>query len=370
MRSSSPVSMSAGNRQSTSTSGSRACGGQPLPGSVRRYFEPRFGRRFDAVRIHDDSQAHQSAAAINAKAFTLGNHISFDKGQYAPHTLEGRRLIAHELAHVSSPDTDPNTAYRETWKVDDKARTVERGVLVQLIFKNTWSDWWNNTGWTTSRKNSYRSNFKSSIENTFNNSGMVITPHASAADVLPAENISKGYEPKVDISLVPDGDYSVSEDWEVEVESNPSKSFRGASSSTSYGYLHEGSNQSFTLQSSAPGVTQITTVHEFGHSIGLHHPGKGLSKSKLSPGATQYSHTGTDAKGRTVDGPNDLMGGGMGLQPFYFDAWAAQLDEHVDDLRKAASRRRFNDQMRAFKRAMNGDPASIGWVRRGFTYGF
>jgi len=347
-------------------------GGQPLPHSQRRYFEARFGQDFSAVRIHDDSNAHQSAAAINARAFTLGNHISFDQGQYAPHTAPGRRLLAHELAHVSQPDSDPNTAYRESWDVDDSARTIERGLLVQLIFKNTWSDWYNNTGWTSARKNTFRTNFAQNIESSFNNSGMVIKPHPAMADVLPADNISKGYDPKVDISLVPDGDTSVSEDWEVDVYSNPSGSMEQSSSGTSYGTLDEADNTAVAKPSSAPGVTQIPTVHEFGHFIGLDHPGEGLeggwfSDSRLSPGANEYGHTGTDQHGRTVDGPNDLMGSGMGMQPFYFDAWAQQLNEHVEALRSAAARRRFNAEMRTFKKAMRGDPASAEWFMRGLS---
>ncbi|MEX2500638.1 MAG: DUF4157 domain-containing protein [Wenzhouxiangellaceae bacterium] len=358
------------NPQARQTGSRQIAGGQPLPQNVRRWFEPRFQQDFSAVRIHDNSTAHQSAAAINARAFTVGSHITFDKGQYAPHTMAGRRLLAHELAHVSQPDSDPNTAYRETWDVDDSARTVERGVLVQLIFKNTWSDSWNNTGWTSSRKNTFRNNFESSIENTFNNSNTVLNPPATASDVLPADNISKGYKPKVDISLVPDGDYSTGEDWEVDVESNPGKGYRQSSSNTMYGELHEGSNESFTKKNSAPGVTQIPTAHEFGHYIGLDHPGKGLeggwfSDSQLSSGADEYSHTGKDQHGRAVDGPNDLMGGGMGLQPFYFDAWSEKLDEHIEDLRKVASRRRFNSEMRTFKKAIGGDPASVGWFMRG-----
>lgn len=350
-------------------------GGQSLPYSQRRYFEARFGQDFSAVRIHDDSQAHQAASAINAKAFTLGNHIRFDKGQYAPHTAPGRRLLAHELAHVSQPDNDPNTAYRESWDVNDSNRTIQRNVLVQLIFKNTWSDWYNNTGWTDARKRSFSVDFEQGIENRFNNSGIVINPHSSMSDVLPAESMSKGYDPKVDISLVPDGESSVSEDWEVDVESNPGGGWRQPSSNRNYGELNESSNKPFTLASSASGVQQNQAVHEFGHFIGLDHPGKGLggnwfSKSKLSPGASEYGHTGTDAKGRTVDGPNDLMGGGMGMQPFYFDAWVEQLSKHVEALRRSAARRRFNDEIRAAKRAIGGDPASIGWLRRGFTNGF
>ncbi|MGH8543021.1 MAG: DUF4157 domain-containing protein [Gammaproteobacteria bacterium] len=75
-------------------------GGQPLPESVRTYFEPRFGHGFTEVRIHKGAAASQSARMLNAKAFTVGRHIVFGEGQYAPETSAGQRLLAHELTHV------------------------------------------------------------------------------------------------------------------------------------------------------------------------------------------------------------------------------------------------------------------------------
>ena len=75
-------------------------GGQPLPKSERAFFEPRFGTDFSQVRIHADSQAAETASAVNARAFTLGQDIVFGTGQYQPSATEGRRLLAHELTHV------------------------------------------------------------------------------------------------------------------------------------------------------------------------------------------------------------------------------------------------------------------------------
>ncbi|WP_244082496.1 DUF4157 domain-containing protein [Desulforhabdus sp. TSK] len=75
-------------------------GGQPLSKSTRAFFEPRFGQHFDQVRIHTDSRAAESARSINARAFTTGQHIIFDEGQYAPQTATGRKLLAHELTHT------------------------------------------------------------------------------------------------------------------------------------------------------------------------------------------------------------------------------------------------------------------------------
>jgi hypothetical protein len=77
-----------------------ASGGVPLPASERSYFEPRFGRDLSDVRIHADQAAASASRDINARAFTLGNDIGFAQGEYAPGDRQGRRLIAHELAHV------------------------------------------------------------------------------------------------------------------------------------------------------------------------------------------------------------------------------------------------------------------------------
>jgi len=74
--------------------------GQPLAESARRTLEPRFGHDFSAVRVHDDSQAAESASAVNALAYTAGNHIVFGPGQYTPGTKDGNRLLAHELTHT------------------------------------------------------------------------------------------------------------------------------------------------------------------------------------------------------------------------------------------------------------------------------
>jgi len=75
-------------------------GGQPLPRTVRNFFEPRFNNDFSQVQIHTDDKAAKSAQLINASSYTVGRNIFFGEGQYSPQTMPGRRLIAHELVHV------------------------------------------------------------------------------------------------------------------------------------------------------------------------------------------------------------------------------------------------------------------------------
>ena len=77
-----------------------ASSGRPLDTGLRQDMEQRFGHDFSKVRIHADGAAQQSARAINAHAYTVGHTIVFGAGRFAPETNDGRRLIAHELAHV------------------------------------------------------------------------------------------------------------------------------------------------------------------------------------------------------------------------------------------------------------------------------
>lgn len=59
-----------------------------------------FAHDFARVRVHTDGRAAESARAVNAKAYTVGQEIVFGEGYYSPATVRGQHLIAHELTHV------------------------------------------------------------------------------------------------------------------------------------------------------------------------------------------------------------------------------------------------------------------------------
>lgn len=75
-------------------------GGRGLDSETRNYFEPRLGYDLSSVRIHTGSAAGRSARDIDARAYTLGNNIVFDSGEYIPESESGKKLLAHELVHV------------------------------------------------------------------------------------------------------------------------------------------------------------------------------------------------------------------------------------------------------------------------------
>lgn len=91
----SSVTASASATQAITSMGS----GRAMNKTEKSYFEPRFGRDFSQVRIHDGPAADKAARGIDAEAFTHGNDIAFAKG------AKTKGVMAHELAHVTQKDT-------------------------------------------------------------------------------------------------------------------------------------------------------------------------------------------------------------------------------------------------------------------------
>jgi hypothetical protein len=75
--------------------------GQPLPAAVRERFEGSLGTRVGGVRVHTGPESAAAAAAVGARAFTVGQDIHFATGQYDPASPRGLHLLAHEVAHTA-----------------------------------------------------------------------------------------------------------------------------------------------------------------------------------------------------------------------------------------------------------------------------
>jgi hypothetical protein len=79
--------------------------GQPLDAATRDLMQVRLGHDFHQVHVHTDARAAESARCMNARAYTVGREIVFGNGEYQPQTEAGRRLLAHELTHVTQVST-------------------------------------------------------------------------------------------------------------------------------------------------------------------------------------------------------------------------------------------------------------------------
>jgi hypothetical protein len=74
--------------------------GAPLPSAIRRKFEGSLGADLSSVRVHTGSESAAAAGAVSARAYTVGQQIHFNAGQYDPESSSGQHLLAHEVAHT------------------------------------------------------------------------------------------------------------------------------------------------------------------------------------------------------------------------------------------------------------------------------
>ncbi len=82
-------------------------GGSPMDAALRGHMESRLGHDFGDVRLHTNGPASETAAAVGAHAYTVGNEIVFGSGRYDPSSPAGQKTIAHELTHVVQQKTGP-----------------------------------------------------------------------------------------------------------------------------------------------------------------------------------------------------------------------------------------------------------------------
>lgn len=110
--------------------------GRSMNDDVQRDMESRMGRSLDHVQIHTGKQAARASDSIDARAFTVGNHIAFNDGEYAPDTTDGKKTLAHEITHTFQqtdgklsmlPATDTGASAGETFEPQSSARGDETG---------------------------------------------------------------------------------------------------------------------------------------------------------------------------------------------------------------------------------------------------
>jgi hypothetical protein len=114
--------------------------GSPLPDADQAFFGERMGADFKGVRVHTGGEAEESARDVSARAYTVGNHIVFNEGQYSPGSGPGRRLLAHELTHVVQQGSAPaHGRAGHAGAVQGRAgRSVQRGFWSWVGGKASW----------------------------------------------------------------------------------------------------------------------------------------------------------------------------------------------------------------------------------------
>jgi hypothetical protein len=112
--------------------------GRSLDGGVRARMESAYGMSFGDVRVHTDAASAQLSDRMNARAFTVGQHVAFGAGEFRPGTVVGDALIAHELAHVvqqrgAAPGSQAGTRVQNDAPFERDAN-VAAGAAVASLF--------------------------------------------------------------------------------------------------------------------------------------------------------------------------------------------------------------------------------------------
>jgi hypothetical protein len=102
---------------------------QPLDAATRAFFEPRFGHDFSKVRVHADQHAARSASAMDALAYTIGDHVVFGEGRFPPKSPSDHHLLAHELVHtVQQAPSGALSELKVTNPLDASEQAVNRAI--------------------------------------------------------------------------------------------------------------------------------------------------------------------------------------------------------------------------------------------------
>ena len=114
--------------------------GNRIQGDLKTQMESGFDRDFSNVRLHTDNAAAEMSSCISAKAFTYGNDIFFNRGQFNPETRDGQRLIAHELTHVvqgtGKIGRDPEEQVKQEIQEDPKRRWTGDEMFDRMWFNH------------------------------------------------------------------------------------------------------------------------------------------------------------------------------------------------------------------------------------------
>ncbi len=110
-------------------------GGQALPKATSQEMGQKIGADFEGVKVHTGPHAIQLSRAINAKAFTYGNDVYFNEGQYNPNSSQGKHLLAHELTHTVQQGASPQVQTKEAGGIHHSV--VQRTPMAKKMIQKT-----------------------------------------------------------------------------------------------------------------------------------------------------------------------------------------------------------------------------------------
>jgi phage-related protein len=107
-------------------------GGAPLDPGIQGKMETGIGADFSNVKVHQGDSATHMSNQIGARAFTHGNDIYFNEGEYDTNSVQGQHLIAHELTHTVQQGASIQTKPGVIHKGADRVQRIADWILEEL----------------------------------------------------------------------------------------------------------------------------------------------------------------------------------------------------------------------------------------------
>jgi len=193
-------------------------------------------------------------------------------------------------------------------------------VNAEFYFIPNWREQWTQDG-----KDKFKGRFKAQIEKIWSGSNVRLYPNSKECPCA-----DKGFKPKMLVNTSEGGTTATKGTMHFDV-----RSYIARSESEQ---IDDGDLDPLPLEGGLS--PHVGAAHEVGHRLGLSHPGwslwRALGAANNNEGA--YMKVGKDWWGHDVNGPDDLMGKGGGMRPFYFDQWGKKLNENYKNCCEYAPR--------------------------------
>ena len=358
--------------------------GRPLAPDLQAAWSPRLGRSVDDVRVHADPTSGRMVQEAGANAISFGNDLFFAPGRFAPGTSAGRALLGHELAHslqtdVSSPGGAVSSAQSPALErqADSVGNELSHG-------QGPISDVPNPEAEPAPRgdKSISFSGGRITVSDTYVLRGPavsdeVVTRFQAALDEYyngPTFEY-RGYD--VTFRLSARAERTVTRtagvvDWESTDWSNDSDT---SMMTVESGTGRAGGSMEISIYDTS---SKGTIAHEVGHYLSdrIGYFSEGYSENLLTRAGSMLgiSESSTEIRPEAIseDGTVDIMARSQtgvvstfSLSGILDDA----IDDHEEELEDRAREARSQRELQGARRALGGDPASIGWLLRGLSGG-
>lgn len=356
--------------------------GRPLPSDIQQEWGPRLGRDLSSLRVHSEGESAQAVEASGANALNHGKNLFFAPGRYVPYSTAGRALLGHEVAHALQSEGSPA----------GHARVAPREQVLEAEADRTGAALAHSTSPVAPLKSmSQPQALRGDKQIAFSGSDITVSDtyvlYGDAANQTFLEKFERALTTYYNGRTFSYRGYTVTFNLSVRLARYTTRTEIGLQgnefeittmtdsgwdSDTSLFEVETGSGRAggigtITLYETS---TEGTIAHEVGHYLSdrVGYFSEGYTEGVWS--RLGLAETDTEIRPEAImpDGTVDIMARSQTGEVTDFslgNILDEAIDEHEEQLAAEERERQFQQDLRTFERAMDGDPAAVEWFMRG-----